>query len=56
MIDYIRAEHAKGTELSIRGVGTSGIVDIKKLYELFPNGPLKNACRISGLTKPKSCL
>jgi tRNA 2-thiouridine synthesizing protein E len=56
VIDFVRAEAAKGEELTIRKVGTSGIVDIKTLYELFPGGPLKNACKIAGLPKPKSCL
>lgn len=56
VIEYIRGEYAKGAELTIRKVGTSGIVDIKQFYILFPNGPLKNACRIAGLPKPHSCL
>ncbi len=56
VIDWLRAEHTKGTELTIRGVGASGIVDVKTFYELFPGGPLKNACRIAGLSKPTSCL
>ena len=56
VIDYLRAERASGKELSIRGVATSGVTDIKAFYLLFPGGPLKNACRIAGLTKPTSCL
>lgn len=26
------------------------------LYRLFPNGPLRQACRIAGLPKPPHCL
>lgn len=56
VIDYLRAEHEKGVELTIRKVGASGVTDLKTFYGLFPGGPLKNACRIAGLPKPKSCL
>lgn len=56
VIEWLRQQVAAGVELSIRKVGDSGVVDIKEFYALFPNGPLKNACKISGLKKPTSCL
>lgn len=28
----------------------------RHLYRLFPNGPLRQACRIAGLPKPPHCL
>ena len=28
----------------------------KKLCELFPDGPLKNACKLAGLPKPMGCI
>ena len=28
----------------------------KYLYDLFPNGPLRQACKIAGLPKPTSCI
>lgn len=28
----------------------------KKLVELFPDGPLKNACKLAGLPKPMGCI
>jgi len=56
IINWLRDQVAQGVELNIRKVGASGIVDIKEFYQLFPNGPLKNASKIAGLRKPTSCL
>lgn len=56
VIDYLREQHAQGTQLSIRKVGKSGITDIKGLYKLFPGGPLKYSSKIAGIPKPSSCV
>lgn len=56
ILDYLRNEQVKGTALSIRRVGKSGVVDIKEFYQLFPGGPLKKASRIAGIPKPASCI
>ncbi len=56
VLEYLRKESAAGTQLSIRKVGKSGIVDIKGLYELFPGGPLKYSSKIAGISKPASCV
>jgi len=56
VLTYLRKEHAAGTQLSIRKVGKSGIVDIKGLYALFPAGPLKFSAKIAGIPKPVSCV
>jgi len=29
---------------------------LKYIYELFPSGPGKGACRMAGLPRPKSCI
>ncbi|MDW7675670.1 MAG: TusE/DsrC/DsvC family sulfur relay protein [Bacillota bacterium] len=29
---------------------------LKKIYELFPTGPAKGACKIAGLPKPTGCV
>ena len=56
VIEYLRDEIAKGSPLTIRKVGKSGITDIKGLYDLFPGGPLKKSSRIAGIPKPSSCV
>ena len=56
VVDYLRDQHAKGVEMSIRKIKNSGVVDIKEIYQLFPKGPLKLASKVSGLLKPASCL
>jgi dissimilatory sulfite reductase related protein len=56
VLKHLREENAKGTALSIRKVGKSGIVDIKEFYELFPGGPLKKSSYVAGIPKPASCV
>jgi len=56
VLEYLRDQYSKGTMLTIRAVGKSGITDIKGLYELFPGGPLKKSSRIAGIPKPTSCV
>ena len=29
---------------------------LKKVYELFPSGPAKGACKVAGLAKPTGCV
>jgi TusE/DsrC/DsvC family sulfur relay protein len=56
VLDFLRAEQKKGTALSIRKIGKSGVVDIAEFYKLFPEGPLKKSSRIAGIPKPASCI
>ncbi|HVX49499.1 MAG TPA: TusE/DsrC/DsvC family sulfur relay protein [Chitinophagaceae bacterium] len=56
VIDYIQDEFKKDSPLSIRKIGKSGVVDIKELYALFPQAPLKTATKIAGVPKPASCI
>jgi tRNA 2-thiouridine synthesizing protein E len=30
--------------------------DLKKIYQLFPGGPAKGACKVAGLPKPTGCV
>jgi dissimilatory sulfite reductase related protein len=56
ILKYIQDEYRKGTALTIRKIGKSGITNIKEFYELFPEGPLKKASLIAGIPKPVGCI
>jgi tRNA 2-thiouridine synthesizing protein E len=56
VLNFLREQQRKEVALSIRGVGNSGVVDIKEFYQLFPKGPLKLSSKIAGIPKPKSCI
>jgi TusE/DsrC/DsvC family sulfur relay protein len=30
--------------------------DLKRVFELFPSGPVKGACKVAGLPKPTGCV
>ena len=57
VIDFLRryqAEH--GVAPMIRVLCKETGFSLKKIYELFPNGPAKGACRVAGLPRPASCV
>jgi len=56
VLNFLRKKTIAKENLTIRGVGKSGIVDIKELYVLFPKGPLKFSSKIAGIPKPTSCI
>jgi len=56
VLNFLRDQQRKDVALSIRGIGNSGVVDIKEFYALFPKGPLKLSSKIAGIPKPKSCI
>jgi tRNA 2-thiouridine synthesizing protein E len=39
----------------IRG-GIKTQIKSGKIYELFPSGPAKGACKVAGLPKPTGCV
>ena len=57
VINYIRAYY-KETEMApmVRKVCQNSGLRLKELYELFPLGPAKGACKIAGLPKPDGCV
>jgi tRNA 2-thiouridine synthesizing protein E len=56
IIEYLRNKHNKGETLSIRSINSSGVIDVKTFYQLFPGAPLKKATKIGGIPKPASCV
>lgn len=56
VITYLQNEFKNDSPLSIRKIGKSGVVDIKKFYQLFPTAPLKTSSKIAGIPKPASCI
>ena len=57
IINFIR-EYYLENELApmIRKMCKASSVSLKKIYELFPAGPAKGACKWAGLPKPDGCV
>ncbi|MFO7607887.1 MAG: TusE/DsrC/DsvC family sulfur relay protein [Candidatus Krumholzibacteriia bacterium] len=57
VIRYLRAfQQEKGTAPMIRVLCRETRMSLQRIYELFPGGPAKCACRVAGLPKPDSCV
>ena len=57
VVNYIREYYQKfGTAPMIRKLCKQTNMDLKRIYELFPSGPAKGACKIAGLPKPTGCV
>jgi tRNA 2-thiouridine synthesizing protein E len=46
----------KGYAPMIRTVCKETGLKLKEIYELFPLGPARGACRVAGLPKPDGCV
>jgi len=57
VINYIR-EYWRENDMApmVRKVCQNSGLRLKELYELFPMGPAKGACKIAGLPKPDGCV
>ena len=57
VINFIR-EHYSQTNLApmVRSICKTTGVPLKRVYELFPSGPAKGACKLAGLPKPDGCV
>jgi len=49
---YIKFEIAPPIRMLVKNTGFS----LKEIYEMFPSGPAKGACKVAGLPKPTGCL
>jgi TusE/DsrC/DsvC family sulfur relay protein len=57
VIDYIRSYH-KEFDIApmIRKLCKETGFTLRQIYELFPSGPAKGACKVAGLPKPTGCV
>ncbi len=55
ILEFLRERNFSGHSATIRSITQAGLADVKKLYELFPDAPIKTAIRLAGLPKPKGC-
>ena len=57
LVNYLRDYFIKfGMAPPIRMVVKQTGLDLKKIYQLFPGGPAKGACKVAGLPKPTGCV
>ena len=57
VINYIREYYRKfGIAPMVRKLCKDTGFNSKKIYELFPSGPAKGACKVAGLPKPAGCV
>ena len=49
---YLEYEIAPPIRMLTRQTG----IDLKTIYQLFPGGPAKGACKVAGLPKPTGCV
>jgi TusE/DsrC/DsvC family sulfur relay protein len=54
---YLREYFAKfGVAPMIRKLCKETGYPLKEIYEMFPSGPAKGACKVAGLAKPTGCV
>ena len=57
LVNYLRNYYLQyGVAPMIRKLCKETGFDLKKVYELFPSGPAKGACKLAGLPKPDGCV
>ena len=57
IINVIRTNYLeKGMAPMIRLICKETGLKLKDIYELFPLGPARGACRVAGLPKPDGCV
>jgi len=57
VINYLREYfNENGLAPMIRKLCKDTGCSLKRMYELFPSGPAKGACKVAGLSKPTGCV
>jgi dissimilatory sulfite reductase related protein len=57
LINYLRDYFQKfGVAPMVRKLCKDTGFSLKEVYDLFPTGPAKGACKIAGLPKPTGCV
>lgn len=57
VINYLREYFTEfGIAPMVRKLTKGSGCSLKRMYELFPTGPQKGACKIAGLPKPSGCV
>jgi tRNA 2-thiouridine synthesizing protein E len=57
VVNYLRDYYAQfGIAPMIRKLCKDTGFPLKDIYEMFPSGPAKGACKIAGLPKPTGCV
>lgn len=57
VVNFLRDYYLEfGVAPMIRKLCKSTGFKLSKIYELFPSGPAKGACKVAGLPKPTGCV
>ena len=57
IVNYLREYYLEfGIAPMIRKLCKQTGFSLKEIYELFPSGPAKGACKVAGLPKPTGCV
>ncbi len=57
VIKFIREHYLQTSQAPmVRSVCKSTGFPLRHIYELFPSGPAKGACKLAGLPKPDGCV
>ncbi|MCX6836163.1 MAG: TusE/DsrC/DsvC family sulfur relay protein [candidate division Zixibacteria bacterium] len=57
VINFIREHYLKNDSAPmVRSICKTTGLPLKRIYELFPSGPAKGACKLAGLPKPDGCV
>jgi TusE/DsrC/DsvC family sulfur relay protein len=57
VVNYLRKYYLDfGVAPMIRKLCKETGYSLKEIYELFPSGPAKGACKVAGLPKPTGCV